>query len=310
MIRTAGGRFNPGDRPIFFLAGGGQLAAYGQGEARTLLIALDQLMSDSAVDGLDSLLDADYRIMLDSGAFGLTADYARKTGMDRADAFRIPPEVIPGFEDLRRRYVEIVRPRQDRLWGYTELDLGGTDGKRRLRARMHDEGLSPMPVYHPLWDGWDYFDELASEYDRIAHGNLAGASHTIRKRLVYTAWERHRAYPDLWLHLLGFTPNTWLHAAPCDSVDSSSWAAGLRWVGGQVIVGGMMRNLGDLPNDFRYAGHGEDDVASHPKALRFLSGNAAGLDRTWRLLSNAQTTRQGGEPYPPREPDEPPLRSR
>ena len=40
----------------------------------------------------------------------------------------------------------------------------------------HAEGLAPMPVYHPLNDGWDYYDELAGSHDRVCIGNLVQAT--------------------------------------------------------------------------------------------------------------------------------------
>ena len=57
-------------------------------------------------------------------------------------------------------------------------------------------GLKPIPVYHPLLDGWDYFDELAAQYDRICFGNIVQAPAATRIRLLHTLWERHRRYPD------------------------------------------------------------------------------------------------------------------
>jgi hypothetical protein len=92
-----------------------------------------------------------------------------------------------------------------------------------------EHGLAPIPVYHPLNDGWDYFDTLAQRYDRICMGNVVQASPSARKRLITTAWERHRKYPHLWIHLLGYTPHQTLNALPMDSCDSSTWLSGVRW---------------------------------------------------------------------------------
>ena len=62
---------------------------------------------------------------------------------------------------------------------------------------LEQMGLRPIPVYHPFNDGWDYFDYLAERYDRICFGNVVQADRETRKRLVATAWERHRKYPHL-----------------------------------------------------------------------------------------------------------------
>lgn len=120
----------------------------------------------------------------------------------------------------------------DRLWGAIELDQGGVEHKPRTRARIEEEfGITPIPVYHPLLDGWDYYDDLASGYDRICFGNLVKASPPLRLRLVHTASERARGYPYLWTHLLGVYPNENVLAMPLrGSCDSSSWLTSERWM--------------------------------------------------------------------------------
>ena len=56
-----------------------------------------------------------------------------------------------------------------------EVDQGGRENKIKTRARLEKMGLRPIPVYHPLNDGWDYFDYLAENYDRICMGNVVNA---------------------------------------------------------------------------------------------------------------------------------------
>jgi hypothetical protein len=69
--------------------------------------------------------------------------------------------------------VEHATTYADRLSGYTELDQGGRDHKRRTRTRLHDLGLNPIPVYHPFNDGWDYFG--AEQYAKFVDvGGRAG----------------------------------------------------------------------------------------------------------------------------------------
>lgn len=139
------------------------------------------------------------------------------------------PEEMDGFDDLFEKYVSIVRELGDQLWGYIEIDQGGRENKIKTRAKLEALGLHPIPVYHPFNDGWDYFDYLAQRYDRICFGNIVKASAPTRQKLLATAWERHRTYPHLWIHLLGLTPNQWLNALPINSGDSSTWLAPVRW---------------------------------------------------------------------------------
>ena len=139
------------------------------------------------------------------------------------------PEEIDHFEWLYDIYVEVCTELGDQLWGYSELDQGGRENKVRTRHQLEGLGLKPIPVYHPLNDGWSYFDDLAQEYDRICYGNLVQANGYIRKRLLATAYERHIAYPDLFIHFLGLTPNELQMSLPFDSADSSAWTAPFRW---------------------------------------------------------------------------------
>lgn len=77
------------------------------------------------------------------------------------------------------------------------------------------------------------------------------ASKFVRLRLVHSLWERHRKYPDLWVHMLGMTPSQLLNAFPYDSADSSTWLNVVRW--GGYSERAMLKAFSDLPRDFQYA---------------------------------------------------------
>ncbi len=179
---------------------------------------------------LDRLCD-ERNVMLDSGIFSLANEHAHKHGVSHDAGLSMPPEEIDGFEALWERYGEVSQRYADRLWGAVELDQGGVEHKPRIRARIETEfGITPMPVYHPLLDGWAYFDQLAEGYDRLCFGNIVKASPPLRLRLSFTASERAREYPYLWQHFLGMTPNENLLGIPYrGSCDSSSWVTSLRW---------------------------------------------------------------------------------
>lgn len=231
---TGGGRYDPNEDTIYFLAGH-NIAEIAETH-RWNLVAVDQLMNGAGgpegrdLTELELRLNAGNLVLLDSGVFGL-AQRHRQNHPDMAlhDVLSLPPERIDGFDWLLDAYVTIARTYEDDLWGYIELDQGGVENKRRLRAQLEKLGLRPIPVYHPINDGWDYFDELARGYDRIAVGNVVHANANQRRHLCATLWERRRRYPGLWIHLLGFTPNEVITVYPSSSCDSSSWVYAIRY---------------------------------------------------------------------------------
>lgn len=250
-MTITGGTWDPTDRQIYFLATNvSRQQAMGAEYHGYLLMAANELATGR--QHLERLLSEGHHILLDSGIFWLTQRHVRAhDDMTMDDALALPPEEIEGFDELFGQYVELVTAYGDQLWGYVELDQGGAVNKRRTRARLHDLGLAPIPVYHPLNDGWDYFDELASDHDRVCFGNIVQADTDTRMRLVTTAYERKRhGYPNLWLHLLGLTPNELMNAVPCDSCDSTSWLNVLRWDG--YLEHAMLRAFSKMDPEYKY----------------------------------------------------------
>lgn len=284
MIRTGGGRFDPNDRRVYFPAtfpdmftddnvlGGAWLAE----RHPHVLVATNDIDEPAQ---LGALIDAGYSVFLDSGVFWLTNRHKRKHGITMDEALQLPPDAIDGFDELFDRYVNLCKTFEADLWGYVELDQGGMENKRRTRERLHDLGFNPVPVYHPLNDGWDYFDELATNYDRLCFGNIVQADVFARERLLLAAWERHRQYPDLWIHLLGLTPNQHLHAAWPDSCDSSSWLGLVRWPSGARDKSMLRSIAGGFDPEFAYQMGDKDQWA---KAIRACAVYAVAMQRTWR----------------------------
>ena len=112
--------------------------------------------------------------------------------MTMDEVLSMAPEKLDGFDSLFDKYVRIIKEIGEESWGYIEIDQGGKDNKIKTRDRLHKLGFNPIPVYHPLVDGWDYFDYLAERYDRICLGNIVQAQNETRKRLLATMWERKR----------------------------------------------------------------------------------------------------------------------
>ena len=299
MIATGGGRFDPSEGSVFFLATSVDFAHRIRDHHKHILIPLNEMRGNHPLEEIAKLLDTGCKLLVDSGIFWLTNHHARKTGITMDVALGIPPEQIPGFEELWSLYMRIVTRFADQLWGYIELDQGGRERKRETRRRLEAEGLSPIPVYHPLLDGWDYFDELAEGYDRLCFGNIVQADAATRTRLCHTAYERHRRYPELWVHLLGMTPNATTMHFPASSVDSSTWLSGVRWGSCAAYAGVVPFSIREP--EMRYAKGepiGGDSEQGYTKALRMAAHEAAFAQRAWRHWHGRLHEELGFERWP------------
>lgn len=295
---TGGGTFDPKEANVYFIASGTGRLACAEPAYDHLLIAVNELEGENAVNQIEAWCDRGKKVFIDSGIFHLTQQHAKTHGCTMDRALAMPPDEIDGFSDLLERYVEIYRRLGDKCWGFIELDQGGRDNKIKTRSRLESMGLRPIPVYHPFNDGWDYFDYLAERYDRICFGNVVQADRETRKRLVATAWQRHRKYPHLWIHLLGLTPNEWLNAMPINSGDSSSWLVGIRWSASHKERS-MLKSCSTMPVGFRYAlGSEADSPVGHHKAVELAAYQARINMMNWRNhMSRLQQL--GCEIYPP-----------
>jgi len=263
---TAGEQFDINKKYLHFVAGPAGcletlLTVHGHG-----LIAINELR-ESNLHLMSRYLNAGAVVLIDSGIFALVADHHRKHRVSMNEALSLAPHEIDGFDDLYKMYVAICKEFGDKCWGYIELDQGGRENKIRTRARLEKLGLRPIPVYHPQHDGWDYFDHLAKNYDRICIGEMVQSDRFTKLRLIATVAERKKKYPGLWIHLLGFTPNAWLNAYDIESCDSSTWSATTRWAG--YIAKAAGQSLGHLNRDFQYMlGADVDADNGHRKGWR------------------------------------------
>jgi hypothetical protein len=255
--------------------------------ATHVLVALNTLKNPNDLVRFETLLDSGrHKVFLDSGIHSINTAYRRDHPDFQGSTFLIPPAEMPGLQELRDRYVAVVRKYESRLWGYVELDQGGAEWKPKIRAELEAEGLSPIPVYHPLVDPYDYFDDLARNYDRICLGNLAFQTAFVRKRLLLTVFERLRRYPHLWVHALGLFPNQWLRAMPMQSCDSSTWTEPLRW--GVFHEQANGQTIGNLPKNFMYRyGADNDDPDSLQVATVVAMTQAHMAQRSWRAVDAA-----------------------
>ena len=266
--QTGGALFDKTENPLYFIASNPSVLA--NTTTPYVLIAVNELNASDPIKDVQPLIDAKSKIFLDSGIFNLTMTHARKHNVHMNDALGLPPTAIDGFHELYEKYTTIVRALEPYLWGYIELDQGGMDNKKKTRAKLEADGLRPIPVYHPLNDGWDYFDELASQYDRICWGNIVKASTKERKRFLATMTERKEKYPHLWIHLLGYTPSQYLCAYPSESCDSSTWLASLRWQSSGDTA--CLKPIGSFPLEFKYDYNVDADHAAGRDSAAMVSG--------------------------------------
>lgn len=221
------------------------------------LVAINEIaLGGDDLPSLKKIIDQGDNVFIDSGVFNLTMEHARKHNVHMDEALSIPPAQLDGFDKLFGKYVEIIGQLKDTCWGYIEIDAGGREEKIKTRARLEGLGLRPIPVYHPLNDGWDYFDYLAERYDRICFGNIVQANKELRVKLLLALYYRRSKYPGLWIHGLGIAPNTIINAIPSlNSIDSSGWIRGTQW--GATNEYTLGRSIGSILKGYGYVHRNE-----------------------------------------------------
>ena len=290
-MKNTAGTWDRNDRNVYFLAG--SIDMLNRVDYDYVLVAVNEIKTDKAMTRVEEWVANGRKVLIDSGIFWLTNQHARKHSVSMDIALALAPAEIDGFDKLWNRYTEIMKRIGNQVWGYIELDQGGIKNKRITRAKLEDLGLTPMPVYHPLNDGADYFDELAENYDRMCMGNIVQAMPPTRLRLMHSLWERHRKYPDLWVHTLGLTPNQTLNAFPSDSADSSAWLNVVRWSGYKEKS--MLAPFSDLPRHFQYK---LQDTQSHYKAIEHGATGAYMNMLNWQHWINEVNENLGMPLYP------------
>lgn len=228
VARTSGGKWDPGAPNIAFLAGDPKDQRAHSSDA--ILLALN-IIGPSHMEELDRWCDQ-RRVLIDSGVYTTAANHARAHGISLTEAFALPPEELDGWAELYEKWCSIAVRFGDRIWGMIELDQGGAEAATATRAQLtRDTGMVPIPAFHPLSDPAGYFHDLAGAHDRICIGGLVGGVHAAaRLRLCWTVAERARAYPHLWMHLLGVSPSPLLLSLGVrGSTDSSGWLRPTRW---------------------------------------------------------------------------------
>lgn len=284
-MKRTGGKWDPSDTGVYFIASPVDTIETTIDSTESILIAVNEL-ADEDMPVLEDAIARGKRLFIDSGIFWLTNSYARANGISMDQALAMAPSEFPDFPRLLDKYRRLIDRIGSQSWGYIEMDQGGLVNKRKTRAMLEDMGLRPIPVYHPLVDGWDYFDELAEQYDRICFANLVQADKPTRIRLMATCYERRRKYPHLWIHLLGVTPNELFNAIATQSSDSSTWLRPVRWTEGHAVQSSLKR-FGYLPDTFRYKlGADKHGPNGHRKSWKLCAYDAHMIEANWRQIES------------------------
>jgi hypothetical protein len=283
-IETGGGRYDPEEGFCFFVAGMNIRNAAGYHP--WTLMGADSALTESGLSELRERAELPgAKLMLDSGVYWLASRYADEAGLDFYQALAVEPERLRDYDRLLERYVAVVRAHESDLWGYVEVDQGGAAAKRRNRQALEAEGLRPIPVYHPLTDGFDYLDELLDGYDRICIGNVVMSDAPTRRALLGMVWERRRRCGRrVWMHALGYTPNPLFLAYPFNSSDSSSHLYALRFGASMCMGRAMLAQFGTLEDaGYSYAlDRYQDPEVGLPKKTALLAWIARSEVEQWR----------------------------
>jgi hypothetical protein len=283
-MKHTGGRWDPKEQNVYFIASNVNSLMHGAKSHDYLLVAVNEISTDEDMEWIERWCDEGKRVFIDSGVFNLANSHAKNHNMRMDQALALAPDEIDGFTELFDRYCKLIKRLGSKVWGYIEVDQGGRENKIKTRQRLEDLGFRPIPVYHPFNDGWDYFDHLGENYDRICFGNIVQADRLTRLRLLATAWERRRKYPNLWIHLLGMTPNEWLAAFPVNSCDSSTWLRLVRWATAfKAPV--ALKPFSTLSKNFTYAYDAQPDSPNgHQKARQLGGYDSHFLVQNWRAM--------------------------
>jgi hypothetical protein len=153
--------------------------------------------------------------IVDSGAFSIM--------------FR-PHFTVDDLRAFARRYARFVR--DFKVKNFVELDIDGKYGTvvyEDIMKEVHDiVGREAVPVFH-RWRGKQYFLDLVKTHKFIMTGDVA-IKGGLKDGYQYFNWfidEAHKA--GCRIHGLGYTTMPGLRKFDWDSVDSSSWASGIRF---------------------------------------------------------------------------------
>ena len=168
------------------------------------------------------------RLMLDSGAF--TFLNGSKKTVD--------------WDAYLREYAEFINKNDIKLFFELDIDpLVGYDRVKEMRNELEEMTQKQcIPVWHKS-RGRDEFLNLCSQYPYVALGGIA-IGEIKRSEHRFFPWFINEAHKrGAKVHGLGYTNTEGLHRYRFDSVDSSTWLAGVRYGNISYFDGRVMKNL-------------------------------------------------------------------
>ena len=242
-MKKTDGKWNIEDAGVFFTAMMGRNLKFidcikSGAMSKWILVSMPNLPSDEETDALCK----HGSFFLDSGIFGIANAHAKKMNLSHVEALLVKPSEIEGWDDYIKKWKSQVTRIKNKCWGYVEIDIGGTDQKNKTRAELQSDGFNPIPVVHPLTDGWDYFDAMANEYDRLCIGNLVQSNADVRYEILKTVAERRVGKNVQWIHALGITASPLWFCFPTESCDSSTTSNVLRFGGPVFEMSGFQKS--------------------------------------------------------------------
>lgn len=287
-MKHTGGAWDVDEGNVYFVASSTPALRHAVGIHDYMLVAVNEInINNDHVKLLEEWCDKGVRLLIDSGVYNFSLEYSKSHNISFYEALAMDPENMDGFSALFDKYCKVMDVLGDKAWGYIEVDQGGVTGKRHWRSELETLGYCPIPVYHPLTDGWEYFDELASQYDRICVGNVVNSSREVRRRICASMWERKQKYPNLWIHLLGMTASEMSCAYPISSCDSSTWLRAIRWPAPEHSHVSLSP-YSQLPYDFKYRLGAANETEYGPrKATELAAYTSKFLMMNWREMVKA-----------------------
>jgi hypothetical protein len=148
------------------------------------------------------------RVFIDSGAFS---------------AF------TQGVEINLRDYADWVKRWRHWITTYSNLDaIGDAEQTRVNQLRLQDLGLDPLPVFH-TGEPWHYLEWYIERYQYIALGGMVPYALKHRVLMPWLIRAFKMAQGRSVYHGFGCTAFELLQNLPWYSVDSSTWAMGIRY---------------------------------------------------------------------------------
>ena len=129
-------------------------------------------------------------------------------------------------------YADYCAAHERELDWYANLD-SIVDWRATLRnqSALEARGLRPVPVYH-LGEPWGLIEDLATSYDRVALGRGPGMKFAAIWRALEEVFARFtdaKGAPTVEFHGFRMTDRRLLARFPFESVDSTTWLAGVAY---------------------------------------------------------------------------------